>query len=115
MTSDFENLVPHRAFDIIEFKQSGCYQASAGQTGALRPAKPVAHQRAQARQTFGSLFAGSATRSFARRAILSGKCTWTSSPERNCANSPLFDLPVWPARTPNVTPPRPDWLIRARP
>src|SRR5262249_4619891 len=29
--------------------------------------------------------------------------------------SPLFDIPTWSARTPRVTPFRPEWLIRASP
>jgi len=43
-----EDLVSDLALDVVEFKQTGGYRTSSGQTGALGPSEPVANQRAQA-------------------------------------------------------------------
>ena len=47
----FENLVADASFDIVEFKEPCSDRASARQSRALGPSKPVGKQSAQARQT----------------------------------------------------------------
>src|SRR6267143_2465826 len=65
----FQNLVPDAAVNVIELEQTRGHRTAAGQAGALRPAEPVAHQRAQAGRPSPAVIEGRRTCSITNSAI----------------------------------------------
>ncbi len=51
----FEDLVPHRARDVVELEESGRHRAPSRQARPPRPAEPVRDQRLQPRQSLFGL------------------------------------------------------------
>ena len=49
----FEYLVPDPPLDVIELEQTGSHRTTAWQPRPLGPSKPIPHQRAQSRKSFG--------------------------------------------------------------